>query len=91
MKRFADQFSGQNLGGLVPDVLLPAVMAFQVVRYRAVRVSAARADRDRGALSIELAMLVIVLVVAASLVVLGIKTLVDKKAAQIGTSDTSGE
>jgi hypothetical protein len=65
-------------------VLTIAVMAAHHVRYRAHRVAAARANRDRGALSIELALLVIVLIFAAGVVVLAITNLVKTKAGQIG-------
>ncbi|MEY9967107.1 hypothetical protein ABIA33_005172 [Streptacidiphilus sp. MAP12-16] len=91
MKRARIHLDSQNVRAWLPDDFLPAVMAFQLVRYRSHRVAAARANRDKGALSIEMAMLVIVLIVGASLVVLAIKALVTKKATQIGTSDTSGQ
>jgi Flp pilus assembly protein TadG len=55
----------------------------QLARVRAV---AAQQDRERGALSIELALLVLVLIVAAGLVVAAITKLVTSKANQIGSS-----
>jgi uncharacterized protein (UPF0333 family) len=61
-------------------------MAVHVIRHRALRVQHARADRERGALSIELALLVLVLILAAGLVVAAITKLVTSKANQIGNT-----
>jgi hypothetical protein len=91
MKRIPVKLDSQAVTALVPDYAMPLVMVCQHVRYRSQRVRVARAERDKGALSIEMAMLIIALVVGASLVVLAINELVKKKAAQIGTSDTSGQ
>ncbi|MEZ0093041.1 hypothetical protein [Streptacidiphilus sp. EB129] len=65
-------------------MLMILTMAAHHVRYRAQRVTVAREQRDRGALSIELALLVIVLIFAAGVVVLAITNLVKSKAGQIG-------
>jgi Flp pilus assembly protein TadG len=89
MKRIPVKLDSQSITALAPDIALPLVMTCQHIRYRSFRVSAARADRDKGALSIEMAMLVIALIAAAVLVVVAIGTLVKKKADQIGTTDTS--
>ncbi|WP_042410777.1 hypothetical protein [Streptacidiphilus carbonis] len=64
----------------VPESLLPGV---HYLRYRVGRVSAAREERDKGALSIELALLVIVLIAAAAMVVLAIKSLVTTESGKI--------
>ena len=91
MKRIPVKLDGQ-VTALVPDIALPLVMACQHVRYRALRLDAVRdGRRDKGALSIEMAMLVIALIAGAVLVVLAIGDLVTKKAGQIGTTDTSGQ
>lgn len=66
-----------------PGLPLPLVSGLHYLRYRVGRVSAAREDRDRGALSIELALLVIVLIAAAAMVVLAIKTLVTTESGKI--------
>ena len=66
-----------------PGVPLPLLSGVHYLRYRIGRVSAAREDRDRGALSIELALLVIVLIAAAAMVVLAIKTLVTTESGKI--------
>ncbi|MFC1419566.1 hypothetical protein [Streptacidiphilus cavernicola] len=91
MKRIPVQLDSRTVTALIPDVALPLVMTCQHVRYRAHRVSAARAERDKGALSIEMAMLVIALIAAAVLVVVAIGKLVKTKSDQIGTTDTSGQ
>ncbi|MFC1411733.1 hypothetical protein ACEZCY_20970 [Streptacidiphilus sp. N1-12] len=91
MKHIPATFDSRAVTALLPDIALPAVMAVHHVRYRAMRVSAARADRDKGALSIEMAMLVIVLIAGAVLVVGAIWALVQTKATKIGTTDTSGQ
>jgi hypothetical protein len=75
--------SSANRPRHVPDALLPVLMAGQVLRHRAHRAAAARRQQDRGALSIELALLVIVLILAAGIVVAAITNLVQSKAAQI--------
>lgn len=67
----------------VPDSLLPVLMAGHVLRHRAHRLTAAGRGRDKGALSIELALLVLVLILAAGLVVAAITNLVTSKANQI--------
>ena len=66
-----------------PGVPLPLVSGLHYLRYRVGRVSAAREDRDRGALSIELALLVIVLILAAGLVVGAITKLVTSESGKI--------
>lgn len=66
-----------------PGVPLPLASGLHHLRYRIGRVSAARADRDKGALSIELALLVIVLILAAGLVVAAITALVTKESGKI--------
>ena len=66
-----------------PGVPLPLVSGVHYLRYRIGRVSAARENRDKGALSIELALLVIVLIVAAAAVVAAITALVNKESAKI--------
>lgn len=91
MKSIRAYVEDGTLVALLPSDFLPAVMAFRTARYRADRVRVARANRDKGALSIEMAMLVIVLLVGASLVVFAINALVRAKAAKIPKSDTSGQ
>jgi hypothetical protein len=66
-----------------PGVPLPLVSSIHHLRYRIGRVSVARENRDRGALSIELALLVIVLIVAAGLVVAAITKLVTTESGKI--------
>ena len=63
----------------VPTALLPAVMAVHVLRHRAHRLGAARGRKDAGALSIELALLVVALVLFAGLIVAAITALVGRK------------
>lgn len=91
MKRMPVTFDSPEVTRFLPDVFLPAVMCFHYARYRSARVSVARAERDKGALSIEMAMLVIVLIAGAVLVVAAIWKLVQAKATKIGTTDTSGQ
>jgi Flp pilus assembly protein TadG len=91
MKRIPVKLDSQAITALAPNAVLPLVMTCRHIRYRATGVSAARADRDKGALSIEMAMLVIALIAAAVLVVIAIGSLVQTKATQIGTTDTSGQ
>jgi len=91
MKRIPVTLDSRAVTALVPDIAMPLVMTCQHIRYRSMRVGAARADRDKGALSIEMAMLVIALIAAAVLVAFAIGSLVKKKADQIGTTDTSGQ
>jgi hypothetical protein len=64
-------------------VPLPLVSGVHYLRYRIGRVSAAREDGDKGALSIELALLVIVLIAAGAMVALAIKTLVTTESGKI--------
>ena len=64
-------------------VPLPLASGMHYLRYRINRVSAAREDRDKGALSIELALLVIVLIAAGAMVALAIKTLVTTESGKI--------
>ncbi|MFC5910138.1 hypothetical protein [Streptacidiphilus monticola] len=59
-----------------------------LVRHRAYRARAAFREGDRGALSIEMALLVIALLFAAGLVVVAIKTLVQQQAGQIQAPNT---
>ena len=66
-----------------PGVPLPLLSGVHYLRYRIGRVSAAREDRDKGALSIELALLVIVLILAAGLVVGAITKLVTSESGKI--------
>jgi hypothetical protein len=66
-----------------PGVPLPLLSGVHYLRYRIGRVSAAREDRDKGALSIELALLVIVLILAAGLVVAAITKLVTSESGKI--------
>jgi hypothetical protein len=66
-----------------PGVPLPLLSGVHYLRYRIGRVSAAREGRDRGALSIELALLVIVLILAAGLVVAAITKLVTSESGKI--------
>lgn len=91
MKRFPLTLNSQVAHALLPDFALPLIMTGTHIRYRSHRVSAARTDRDKGALSIEMAMLVIALVAGAVLVVLAIGTLVKAKAKKIPATDTSGQ
>ncbi|MHA6765092.1 hypothetical protein [Streptacidiphilus sp. PAMC 29251] len=91
MKHIPVKFDSRQVGALVPDFAMPFVMTCHHIRYRATRVSAARTDRDKGALSIEMAMLVIALIAAAVLVVAAIGKLVLAKSGKIGTTDTSGQ
>ena len=91
MKRIPVRLDSQAITALAPNTALPLVMTCRHIRYRSIRINAARTDRDKGALSIEMAMLVIALIAAAVLVVIAIGSLVQTKATQIGTTDTSGQ
>ncbi|MEY9836825.1 hypothetical protein [Streptacidiphilus sp. EB103A] len=62
---------------------LPLLSGVHYLRYRISRVSAAHEDRDKGALSIELALLVLVLIVAAGLVVAAITRVVTSESGKI--------
>ncbi|TDU02326.1 hypothetical protein EDD99_0717 [Streptomyces sp. 846.5] len=62
---------------------LPLVSGLHYLQYRISRMSAAHEDRDKGALSIELALLVIVLIAAAGLVVGVITTVVTTETGKI--------
>ncbi|WP_371501036.1 hypothetical protein OG871_29780 [Kitasatospora sp. NBC_00374] len=63
---------------LLLPVLLPVRHGGPVLRYRLGRLRTARAAGDRGAISIELALAVIVMVAIAGAVLLAVKALADK-------------
>lgn len=66
------------LAFLLLQVLLPVRLGAPVLHHRLGRLRAARAAGDRGAISIELALAVIVMVAIAGGVLLAVKTLATK-------------
>lgn len=73
------------LAALLLPILLPVHLGMPFLHYRLGRLRTARANRDRGAISIELALAIIVMVAIAGGVLLAVKTLAGKAKDRIPT------
>lgn len=87
MKRIPVKLDSSAALAVVSSVAPPLAMTCTNIRYRADRARAAHADRDKGALSIEMALLIVALVAAAVVIFAAIKALVGKQSTQIGKTD----
>ncbi|WP_329499589.1 hypothetical protein [Kitasatospora herbaricolor] len=74
-------------GALLLPFLLPLQLASTLMHFRAGRLRAARAAGDRGAISIELALAVIALMLIAGGVIVAIKSLATDVTHKIPTTD----
>ncbi|MFC9328031.1 hypothetical protein [Kitasatospora sp. NPDC057015] len=72
---------------LLLPLLLPLQLASTLLHFRAGRLRAARAAGDRGAISIELALAVIALMLIAGGVIFAIKSLATDVTSKIPTTD----
>jgi hypothetical protein len=73
------------LSALLFPVLLPVHLGMPYLHVRLGRLRAARASGDRGAISIELALAIIVMVTIAGAVLAAVKILANKTEAKIPT------
>ncbi|GHH63454.1 MULTISPECIES: hypothetical protein [Streptomycetaceae] len=77
----------QLAGALLLPFLLPVQLASMLFHFRAGRLRAARASGDRGAISIELALAVIALMVIAGGVIFAIKALATDVTSKVPKTD----
>ncbi len=80
----------QLLSALLLPLLAPLHLASLLLHFRAARLRAARDSGDRGAISIELALAVIALMVVAGGVLLAIKSLATSVSSKVPTSEPTG-
>ncbi|WP_371478261.1 hypothetical protein [Kitasatospora sp. NBC_00315] len=80
----------QLAGALLLPLLVPLQLGSLLLHHRAGRLRAARAEGDRGAISIELALAVIALMVIAGGVLFAIKSLATNVTSQVPKTAPTG-